>query len=213
LQPADRLAGHLVVPAERGEGLDRGGRLVGVDGGLGVAVARGVGAVRGEGAVGALLAGQPVHGRLRRLHAGRVLGEQRQRLAPDAVVLRVAVAVQGGGEGLGRLGGRGRVGGGRGGGADHGDGGQDRGAAADVHDRRVPLSCDAGAGAGGRGDPGGSAPYTSTVPCSGGLPGTRAGHGPCGAFRLTVLGGRITVAGQRRNCTGFPPYGVKRRRH
>ena len=105
------------------------------------------------------------------LDAGGVLGEQGERLPPHAVVRRVACR-RTGPDGQRRPDGTAtgtsrrrpvrRP-------ADHGDGGQDRCAAADVHDRRVPLPVGSRAA---RDTPGGSAPYTSTVPCAGGLPGT-----------------------------------------
>ena len=116
LQPVDGLADRLVVAAERGERLHGGGRLVGVDLRLRVAVGRRVGAERGEGTVLTLLAGQPVDGLRGRLDPGGVLREQREGLAVDAVVGRVAVAVQA----------RGQLLDGRGGGV-LGDGGRSEG--------------------------------------------------------------------------------------
>ncbi|GGS94644.1 hypothetical protein GCM10010254_13250 [Streptomyces chromofuscus] len=54
--------------------------------------------------------------------------------------------------------------------------------------------------------PGGSAPYASTVPRTGRLP-VRMSRS---RFRAGQSGSQprlLTVAGQRRICTGFPPYG------
>ncbi|GHI08102.1 hypothetical protein Scel_64230 [Streptomyces cellostaticus] len=44
------------------------------------------------------------------------------------------------------------------------------------------------------------------MPCATGRRAREPVNIPCEAVRLTALR-RLTVAGQRRNCTGFPPYG------
>ena len=88
------------------------------------------------------------------------------------------------------------AGGGR---AEHGGGGERRGAAADVHDRRVPLP--AGSRAQAREGTGAPAPYTSTVPATGGCRWREPVTTAYGAFRLTACdgGSRLRVS------AGFAP--------
>ena len=57
------------------------------------------------------------------------------------------------------------------------------------------------------GPPGGSAPCTSTVPRTGRLPVRASRSRTVWGSPAHRSGRRFTVAGQRRNCTGFPPYG------
>ncbi len=156
LQPGHRLADLAVVLAQRMQRLDGGGGAVDVR--LGAVLAQaGLGRVRtecGEGSVVALLRDQPVDGRGGGALAGQVLREQGERLAPHSVVGRVALAEQPRRDrrlrGGGRAGGHGGCGGGQ-----HAYGGESRGAAADVHGRRLPLLRGTGSA---RGPPGGSAP-------------------------------------------------------
>ncbi len=200
LQPGgallDRLVGLLggrALAADGAERLDGDGGGVGVPHRLRVAGLRGVRAVGGEGAVVALLAEEPLHGLVGGLVAGGALGEEGERLAPDAVVGRVLRAVQAGRELPG--------GGGRGGAAEACP-------AAPVPSTAAAASAAAAARrtvfmgpspAAGHGTPRapGSAPYSSTVPAVT----SRPGHSDLPPSRRK---GGCTAAGQYRISTGFP---------